>query len=189
MLAGNKALSGIAAMLAAAVIAGLALGLGGCGRENETPARDADGGQDVFSMASDSDMGYEKAIKEYFQAIEQMDAEKYLSFSILDFPGMSAISPHDRLEMQRQLEAKFMELGILDVDYTVLNVAPGSLSDFVYEEIAGWFSPQTEEFLKMEVDVRVRCKAESLSDVFVLWLIKTSEGRWYIIEDGNILKR
>jgi len=164
-------------LLTAGIIVGLRLG---GGRKNETPARDADGSQDVLSAASDSDLGCEKAIKEFFQAIEQMDAEKYLSFMMLDFPGMGAISSHDKLEMQRQLE-----LGILDVEYTVRNVAPGSLSDFVYEEFAGWLAPQIEEIVMMEVDVRVRCKTESLSGIFVLWLIKTNEGRWYIVDDSG----
>jgi len=170
---------------AALAVAVLAVVLAVVNRGNQTPAPDTGGSDEISSSAPVGSGGYEEVLEEYFQAIKQRDAEKYLSFMILDFPGMPAISPHDRLDILEQLKANFRELDILEVGYSVRSAAPGSLSDFFHEEVSAWLAPQVEEVVRAEIDVRIRCTKESLSDVFVVWLMKTNEGRWYIIEDSN----
>ena len=177
----KKILTGVAALLllAAGIMIGLRLG---SGRGGEPPAQGATETRGTAPAAAD---GYEEAIGEYFQAFERMDAEKYLSFMMLDFPGMPVISPYDKPEIQKQLETELRELGILQVEYSIRSAAPGSLSDIFHEEVAEWLAPQIEEVVRTEIDVRVRCITEALSDAVVVWLMKTKEGRWYIIEDSG----
>ena len=181
----KKVLIGVVALLvvAAAVAVGFMLGQGG-DKAGEKPTPSTGGGN----------KDYEKVIKEYFQAIEQFDSEKFASLSVY--------SLHDGFFFDDIKEYLQNEFGrSIETTYTILDAEYFSVSDYydIYNDVlssgfSNWFldsipwleALEPKELVKVNVKFHIRGTEDSQSGTDSFELAKVNN-RWYTVQDPFIL--